>query len=288
MKTSQRQRYVERIERVVRFMETSGSDPVPRLAELAQVASMSEFHFHRIFRLMTGETVGAALRRIRLARAMPALAARAPVEEAAAQSGYAAAQSFARALQSGTGATPSAARRDPAALAELLRQARPGSRSEDPIPALAIDITSVEPLRLLAIRNVGAYEELNAAYGRLFTLVTGQLPAESIVGLYGVQFDDPRFTPPHECRAICAFDVGDAGAPSGEMEEFTLQGGDFLRIRHHGSYDLISDSIDVLYAHAIDALDRELGPQPQYIHYLDDPDQVAEADLRADVYLPLA
>ena len=287
MKTSQRQRYAERIERVVRHLENLPAESAPTLAELAAVAAMSEFHFHRVFRLMTGETVGDALRRIRLARAVPALAASAPVEEVAAQSGYAARQSFARALQSGAGVSPVAARRDPEALANALRQARPGARQGDEIPALTIDIVSAQPLRLLAVRNVGAYEELNAAYGRLFTLVTAQLPPESIVGLYGVQFDDPRFTSPQDCRAICAFDVGDAGVPAGELEQITLPGGDFLRIHHHGSYDLISASIDVLYAHAIDALDRELAPQPPYIHYRDDPEQVAEAQLRSEVYLPL-
>ena len=288
MKTSQRLRYAERIERVVRHLENLPAESAPSLSDLAAVAAMSEFHFHRIFRLMTGETVGNALRRIRLARAVPAIAANAPVEEAAAQSGYAARQSFARALQSDTGVSPTAARRDPDALVNALRLARPGARAGEQIPALTIDITSVQPLRLLAVRNVGAYEELNAAYGRLFEQVTAQLPPESIVGLYGVQFDDPRFTPPQECRAICAFDVGDAGVPAGELEEITLDGGDFLRIHHHGSYDLISASIDVLYAHAIDALDRELAPHPPYIHYRDDPEQVPETQLRSDVYLPLS
>jgi AraC family transcriptional regulator len=287
MKTTQRRRYAERIDRVLGHLEALPAESAPSLEELARVATMSEFHFHRVFRLMTGETLGDALRRIRLARAVPALAANAPVEEAAAQSGYAARQSFARALRSGAGVSPVAARRDPDALANALRQARPGPRAGGVVPALTIDIASVQPLRLLAIRNVGAYQDLNAAYGRLFEQVTAQLSPESIVGLYGVQFDDPRVTPPHECRAICAFDVGSGAVAAGDLEELTLPGGDFLRIHHQGSYDLIHDSIDVLYAHAIDALERELAPQPPYIHFLDDPDQVAEADLRADVYLPL-
>lgn len=195
MRNTQLQRYVERIERVVRHLEAMPAESTPRLAELAEVAAMSEFHFHRVFRLLTGETVGDAVRRIRLVRALPALAARETVEEAAARSGYAARQSFARALQSGTGVTPGVARSDIPALTDALRHARPGERSGGVIPALAIDIASVEPFRLLAVRNTGAYEELNAAYGRLFELVGAQMSPDAIVGLYGVKRGSSSCTP---------------------------------------------------------------------------------------------
>ena len=39
------------------------------LDRLADVAALSRFHFHRVFRAMTGETVAATVRRIRMDRA---------------------------------------------------------------------------------------------------------------------------------------------------------------------------------------------------------------------------
>lgn len=169
-----------------------------------------------------------------------------------------------------------------------MRRARPVDTRHEPVPAMTIDIVSLRPIKLLAIRNVGAYEELNAAYSRLFELVTQQLPVENIVGLYGIQFDDPRFTPPTECRAVCAVDVGEQGAAIGELEALVVGGRQHLRLRHNGSYDNLADSVDALYAFALASLDADLADAPPLIHFLDDPEQVAEADLRCDLYLPLA
>jgi DNA gyrase inhibitor GyrI len=78
-------------------------------------------------------------------------------------------------------------------------------------------VISVEPLRLLAIRNIGGYAELNAGYTRLFDLVLAQLPPEALQGIYGVPHDDPRFTEPENCRFACALAVGDAGDATGEL-----------------------------------------------------------------------
>lgn len=254
---------------------------------LAEVATLSEFHFHRIYRLMTGEPVGETLRRIRLARAVPALQQRASVTNASFASGYSTPQGFARALRAQTGQTPTEARAQPELLAAALRRARPGAGGRESVPAMTVDIASVEPLRLLAIRNTGAYAELNGSYGRLFELVLEQLQPELITGLYGVQYDDPRFVPGVECRAWCAVDTGGQGVARGELQALTIGGNQCLRLRHRGDYDQIAANLDTLYAYAIDVLGQELLPEPPFIHFLDDPDQTAVADLRADLHLPL-
>jgi AraC family transcriptional regulator len=287
MKATQRALYADRIERVVRHLEQLRGEEVPRVGELAKVAAMSEFHFHRVFRLMTGESIGETVRRVRLARAVPNLARQATVTEASQASGYSTPQGFARALRAQTGSTPSNARNDPKLLEIMLRHAQPMRRGDEPVPAMAVDIVSVAPFRLLAIRNVGAYEELNSTYTRLFEAALAQLNFEDILGLYGVQFDDPRFTLASDCRATCAIAVGGLGKPVDGLEELSLGGGSFARLRHNGSYDLLPQSIDTLYAHTIVTIDREFATQPPHIHYLDDPEQVAEADLRCDVYLPI-
>jgi AraC family transcriptional regulator len=290
MRPSQRELYAERIERVVRYIE--GKPPeesTPDLAELARVAGMSEFHFHRVFRLMTGETVGEATRRIRLARTLPSLAGSGTVTEASGASGYATPQGFARALKRQAGTSASAARSGAdtlEALASALRS--PPAPDGQQSTALAIEVVSVDPFRLLAIRNVGAYEELNAGYTRLFDLVLAQVPPDALLGIYGVPHDDPRFTAPADFRFDCALATGGVGSAEADLTELHLGGGDYARLRHLGSYDNLFASMDLLYAGAIHQLDGEIGTAPTFIHYLDDPEEVAEADLRSDLYLPVA
>src|SRR5262245_64048850 len=68
------------------------------LDALAEVACMSRFHWHRVFRAMTGETLADAVRRIRLLRAANALVREdRPIEEIAARYGYSGPASFSRA-----------------------------------------------------------------------------------------------------------------------------------------------------------------------------------------------
>ena len=286
MQASQRTRYAERIERAIALLERSaGAGEPPALTDLAAAAAMSDYHFHRIFRVMTGETVGAAITRVRLGGSLPMLDE--SITAAAGHSGYATGQAYARALKMATGTTASDLRddrhrRDDAA-ASL---AGPATGTTEPAPPLTISITSFAPLRLTALRNIGDYTELNAGFGRLFELLMAQITPEEVTGLYGIPHDDPRDIPGKDCRFDCAVTTMSAIAPNGGIATIDLPGGLALCMSHAGDYDLIHARIDTLYVEAV-AADLPIGDAPLTIHYHDDPDEVATADLRAAIYLPL-
>ena len=58
-------------DRIVRLIDHILANPAGDLSldALADVAAMSRFHWHRVFRAMTGETLAQAVRRIRMQRA---------------------------------------------------------------------------------------------------------------------------------------------------------------------------------------------------------------------------
>src|SRR5947209_7922291 len=98
MKPSTEQDYRERIVRVVLHIQRHLDDELD-LDRLASVAAFSRFHFHRIFRGMTGETVYAYVRRIRLERAAGQLKhLDQPITEIALNAGFEAHESFTRAF----------------------------------------------------------------------------------------------------------------------------------------------------------------------------------------------
>ena len=67
-KTQANSEHAQRIDRVIDYLRANLHRPV-KLAELANVACFSEFHFHRIFTAVSGETLNNFTNRLRLEKA---------------------------------------------------------------------------------------------------------------------------------------------------------------------------------------------------------------------------
>ena len=103
--------YRARIDRVLAHL-ADHLDADLSVAELARIAHFSPYHFHRMFRAMTGESVAALVRRLRLETAGRALRERdGSVIDVALAAGYGSPEGFTRAFQQAFAAAPSAYRR---------------------------------------------------------------------------------------------------------------------------------------------------------------------------------
>ena len=72
MSSDGRLEYEQRVNRVIDHVREHLAEPLP-LAELARVAAFSPFHFHRVFRAITGETLFGFIQRQRIEKAAGAL-----------------------------------------------------------------------------------------------------------------------------------------------------------------------------------------------------------------------
>ena len=281
MKPTSRLRYADKIDRVIAHLEqTEDAD----LDQLASVASLSPHHFHRIYRLMTGETVAETVQRVRLGRSVPELQDESvSITAAAGASGFSTSQSFARAFRSVTGGTASELRAGRTGLLERLLKP---TVSGDGVP-MPVEIVSLEPFRLLAIRNVGAYEELNKSYEALFGAVFEELTFETLRGIWGVWHEDPRFTPADQLHFDCAIDVGGHISPGAPVEVMEMAGGSYARQRHVGDYASLHETIDALYGWILVESKHAFADRPMIVNYVDDPETRPAAELRSDVYVPL-
>lgn len=61
--------FPDRIERIVAYLNQQ-VESTHSLQELAQIADISPFHFHRVYRAVTGETPFGTVRRLRMLRAL--------------------------------------------------------------------------------------------------------------------------------------------------------------------------------------------------------------------------
>ena len=100
-------RYAERIDRVIDYLRRNLDRPV-KLGELANVACFSEFHFHRISRAVSGETLNNFTNWLRLEKAARLVRySDQSLTDIALDCGFSSSATFSRAFRSGYDTSPS-------------------------------------------------------------------------------------------------------------------------------------------------------------------------------------
>ncbi len=98
--------YLERIQRGVDYIETKLDEDVA-LSDVAKVAGISQWHFQRIFKALTGETLKTYIRSRRLAASLERLlTTELRVLDIAMLAGFESQEAFARAFKQAFGLTP--------------------------------------------------------------------------------------------------------------------------------------------------------------------------------------
>src|SRR6202451_4138911 len=106
-KTPANSEYTLRINRVIDYLR-GNLDRQVKLEELAKVACFSEFHFHRIFSAISGETLSNFTNRLRLEKAARLLRYSGQnLTDIALECGFSSSATFARAFRSGYDTSPS-------------------------------------------------------------------------------------------------------------------------------------------------------------------------------------
>ena len=105
---SSRSNYARRINRVVNHLAAHPADRFS-IAELAQLANFSDYHFHRLFKAYTGETPAELGRRLRLEQAAADLIynRNANITDLAMSLGFSSSANFSKAFQAFYGVAPS-------------------------------------------------------------------------------------------------------------------------------------------------------------------------------------
>lgn len=280
--------YADRIERVVKRIEARLSEAaVPNLAELAGVAALSPYHFHRVYRLLTGETVTQTVQRLRVAAALGAIEEEgASVTVAAQRAGYSSSQSLARAVRARTGESITAMTRQGtgAAAAKKLRSPPNG----DPRPPVSVQLVSLAPLRVVSQVATGPYDMLNLSYRRLFQRVLETVAPDCVLGVYGIPIDDPRDVEPADHRFRCCLQVDPDLANITGVETIEIGGGTFATTCHVGAYSDLPEHIDQLYL-SLASSGSEFADRPTHVHYVDQPsdDGDAGASHISQIYVPV-
>ncbi|HVN21986.1 MAG TPA: AraC family transcriptional regulator [Dongiaceae bacterium] len=206
--TQAKSEYVQRIDRVIDYLRQYLDRPV-KLAELADVACFSEFHFHRVFTAVSGETLNNFTNRLRLEKAARLLRySDQSLTDIALDCGFSSSATFSRAFRSGYDTSPSQFRKSgeikkSKICKELFPQDAYGlpMSAEEKKAAFPVRLIDLPERQVAYIRVTNAFEldRVLAALKRLIEWAKSQ-NIFSQGTLFGMTVDDPHVTPQHLYR----------------------------------------------------------------------------------------
>jgi AraC family transcriptional regulator len=284
MSRSQNQeRYLQRFQKVIDHIYDH-LDEALDLNQLADIACVSPYHWHRIYSGMVGETIAATIKRLRLHHAAGLLInSDQSINQIADQSGYTSLQSFTRAFSETYGLPPAKYRSNGS---HQIFKVQAENRNDT---MMDVTLKNIDAIDVLAIPHTGSYMSIGNAFEKLFGWLGMKGLINSEMKSYGIYFSDPDSIPEAELQsAACAqVTAGSDLELSYGIERKTIAAGEYAVLRHKGPYADMRSAYQWLYGTWLPASGREVADQPCFEDYLNNPREVAPADLLTDIYLPL-
>ena len=274
-RTGSEQEYRKRIARVVAAMVADPMAP-HTLETLAAIAHFSPFHFHRIYHGITGETVAATVRRLRLARAAILLGGRhASVTEIALAAGYDSPQAFTRAFRNFTGNSPRGFRRQMDSFS---------GRQDAEACALPVQLIERPALRIHALRHRGPKATIPHTHRRLRAQVDARPVSQWLGVIYG---DDSAEAGGDAIRYYAGAVLDGEMSDADQIEVIDIPGGTYASHTLAGPYSQINTAMSLLYSEWLPSSGLEPENRPALEHYLNHPRIAAPAALRTDLLIPV-
>lgn len=274
--------YHQRMGRVVAYLHEHLEQPLD-LARVAEVAHLSPYHWHRVYHALTGETLAATLKRLRLHRASGYLAnTRLPIDTVARRCGYPNSQSFARAFRGAYGMAPSHYRATGEHVVFRAGVTSPLAQG------YAVELREVPVLQLAGLAHHGPYMRIGKAFEMAHAALAGQglhRPGTRWVAEY---LDDPFLLPEAQLRSRAGLSLPAGAAFEAPLQAFSVGGGRCAVLRHQGPYATMHAAYQWLYGHWLVESGHTPADQPVFEEYLNNPRDVAPAELLTDIFLPLA
>ena len=273
--------YRRRMNRVVDFLHQN-LDTNIRTDDLADVAHLSPYHWHRIYTAMQGETVANTLKRLRLERAANSLAnSTTSISSIAQTAQYTTPEAFGCAFKSVYGMTPAAYREK-------------GSHSEfknanlmDDHERFDVKIETLGFSDCAVVPHKGSYMQINYAMGTLFGALAEQQLLEENTAMLAVFYDDPELTAESELRSAACSPVDCTVSLAPPLESIRLYQGNYAKLLYTGPYADMKDAYQWLYGTWLPNSGYTVADAPAVECYLNNPQEVPPNELQTLLCLPL-
>lgn len=240
--------YHQKLKPVIRYLEQNFNSPL-NLNDVAKKALLSPYHFHRIFKAVTGETLNEYLRRLRLQQAAQDLFYKKPsITEVALDYGFSSSQNFSKAFRKHFNLSPTDIRNCESLVlfSRVIRNSKQGNE----VSKMGNDSTNTisytsprhqprrntmerkqfEPATLAYVRVTGPYgKNYEPALDKLYQWAAAEGVSESTCIF--IYHDNPEITPSDKCRTDIGLLISKPVTTSGDIELQPFTGGEYGTLR---------------------------------------------------------
>ncbi|MEM9320029.1 MAG: AraC family transcriptional regulator [Pseudomonadota bacterium] len=273
--------YEKRMLRVLKYIHDNPTGDLS-LDALADVAALSRFHWHRVFRAMTGNTCAHVVKSVRMHRASIALVhSDLLIADIAASVGYPQVASFSRAFSDVYRRSPSAFRRQGQLAPNPISLTKGDPNMYD------VEIRDMPARRLAALRHEGAYPEIGRTFQALYTMVGARGLFPQIGHGVALYYCDPSQTPEAELVSHAGVSLNGGAVVTEGFESIDIPAGRAAVLTMTGPYAGLAQAWDHLYSGWLPKSGQEPRDEAPYEVYLNDPYDTAPDDLITEIVVPL-
>lgn len=276
----------QRLRKVLKQIEANPGDKLG-IGKLAAIACYSEYHFHRIFRSFTGESVYAYRKRLLLERAVNHLLyTQKSITEIAFDAGYEHQTSFNKAFIKHFACAPSEVRQRGRARLDCYL---PHCLNLTEEITMTPEIRTLAPIPILSLRKTGSYKQAAAeAWGGLMKFAYGNKLMHGETRMFGISHDDPRVTQSDKIRydACISHDAGTM--PEGDISAQEISAGKYAVFLHKGAYENFPQTYAAIFNQWLPESGYQLRDDPCFEEYFNrDPRKTKAENLTTEIFIPL-
>ena len=283
--------YEQNIARVCDYINQNLDEELS-LDILSLVSGFSKFHFHRIFSSYTGFSIMRFIRISRLKRASFRLIFKTDLRiiDISLEAGFESSEAFSRAFKREFGQTPSQFRKAPKWREWYIKAQTPIPMSKQgrAINVKVIDFPSTKVATLEHHGSLDLYYETSKKF-MTWREESKLSPVKTSLS-YGIPYSDPNIVKEEDFYFdFCGTVKQDVPENAYNIQTKIIPSGRCAVIRHTGSYENLSDSINYLYKEWLpqNNVEIECRDFPVFFQFLNFAHDVNEHELLTDIYLPI-
>lgn len=251
----------------------------PDLNTLSQIANVSPFHFHRIFKAIIGENLGEYVQRLRLEYVAGQLkTTELSLSTLAEKTGYNTEQALSKAFKKHFGTPPRVYK---------LASTHKTDYSNHKLSPRICEIEHKNLIYIRVIAKYGAQEVYNKAWGKLHQFAANNHLLKESNEWLGISFDDPDTTETNKCRFYACLTIDKPVTPTGKIGCKSIKSGQYAVFTHKGSYRGLNDFYKNIWFGWLPTADYRLRKATFFEKYVTDPDKVKEEDIITEIYIPI-